>query len=132
MGGTWLLRRYSKDEDEFVRRACSSPAVVTGEVTVARENVMEAAEYPRFRRCSVRMAAGGIVQIPGYRCTREFFLNGAEDSFACLVEIYLMACTGLREHSGGHPSPLRLECPGDPKTPREPKTPLEQRGNRHA
>ena len=74
-------------------------------VDLAQPANVPAGEYPEFRRAGVRVAAGGIVRIPGFRCTQDFSLGDGEDAFACLAETYLMASTGLREHSVGHPSP---------------------------
>ena len=62
-------------------------------------------EYPEFRAAGISVAEGGIVRIPGYRCTQDFFLDTPEETFACLAETYLMAGTGLRDHSVGYPSP---------------------------
>lgn len=62
-------------------------------------------EYQEFGRAGILVAEGGIVRIAGYCCTQEFFLDGPEDTFACLAETYLMASSGMREHSVGRPSP---------------------------
>jgi predicted amino acid dehydrogenase len=73
-------------------------------VDLAQPANVPAGEYGEFRRAGIPVAQGGIVQLPGYRCTQDFFLGGPEDTFACLAETYLMASTGLREHSVGLPS----------------------------
>lgn len=62
-------------------------------------------DYGEFRNAGISIAEGGIVTIPGYRCTQDFFLETPEETFACLAETYLLASTGLRDHSVGYPSP---------------------------
>lgn len=62
-------------------------------------------DYGEFRNAGISIAEGGIVRIPGYRCTQDFFLQTPEETFACLAETYLLASTGLRDHSVGYPSP---------------------------
>ncbi|MGH3252032.1 MAG: hypothetical protein ACRDOI_38295 [Trebonia sp.] len=62
-------------------------------------------EYAEFRNAGISIAEGGIVRIPGYRCTQDFFLETPEETFACLAETYLLASTGLRDNSVGYPSP---------------------------
>jgi predicted amino acid dehydrogenase len=54
------------------------------------------------RGCPV--VEGGLVRIPRYACSQEFFLPDPRDTFACLAETYLFAREGLREHSVGTPS----------------------------
>lgn len=61
-------------------------------------------EYAEFRNAGISIAEGGIVRIPGYRCTQDFFLESPEETFACLAETYLMASAGLHDHSVGWPS----------------------------
>lgn len=105
-------------------------------VDLAQPANVPSANYLEFRRAGISVAEGGIVRIPGFRCTQDFFLEDAEDAFACLAETYLMATTGLRDHSVGHvnpdfarrmsslaiqhgirPRPLRLKNSDDSMTP---------------
>lgn len=74
-------------------------------VDLAQPANIPAAERAEFRDAGIVATEGGIVRIPGFRCTQDFFLDGPEDTFACLAETYLMASTGLREHSVGHARP---------------------------
>src|SRR5579872_2172641 len=59
MTGASMLRRYSRDEADFIQRACSSPALVTGEVTV--------------RGSAARGEVIGVVRMPGTMLTRAGF-----------------------------------------------------------
>jgi predicted amino acid dehydrogenase len=121
----------TNDASARLRPDMLTPGTVV--IDIAQPGGIPAAEYPAFWRAGIAVAEGGIVQVPGYRCTQDFFLDGPEDTFACLAETYLMAVTGLREHSVGQPSagfarmmsslasqhgirprPLRLTPPGDP------------------
>lgn len=74
-------------------------------VDFAQPANVPAREYAEFRNAGISIAEGGIVRIPGYRCTQDFFLETPEETFACLAETYLLASTGLRDHSVGYPSP---------------------------
>jgi fatty aldehyde-generating acyl-ACP reductase len=59
-----------------------------------------------FASRGVTVARGGIVEIPGYSCTRDFGLSSRSRTFACLAETYLLAREGIREHAVGRPSGL--------------------------
>jgi fatty aldehyde-generating acyl-ACP reductase len=61
-------------------------------------------ERKSFLRVGCPVVEGGLVRIPRYACTQEFFLPDPRDTFACLAETYLFAREGLREHSVGTPS----------------------------
>lgn len=83
------------------------PEMVKTSATVvdfAQPANVPANEYAEFRKAGIAIAEGGVVRIPGYRCTQEFFLETPEETFACLAETYLMASAGLRDHSVGWPS----------------------------
>jgi predicted amino acid dehydrogenase len=58
----------------------------------------------QFRQRDVQVLDGGLVRIPGYRCTFDLGMTGPHDTYACLAETYLLAREGLREHSVGRPS----------------------------
>lgn len=60
--------------------------------------------WERFRARGCPIVEGGLVRIPRYACTQEFFLPDECDTFACLAETYLFAREGIREHSVGEPS----------------------------
>ncbi|MGH3157709.1 MAG: hypothetical protein ACRDNF_14185 [Streptosporangiaceae bacterium] len=92
----------TSDPSARLRPAMLRPGAVV--VDLAQPANVPARDYADFRRAGIVVAEGGIVQLPGYRCTQDFFLDGPEDTFACLAETYLMASTGLREHSVGQPS----------------------------
>lgn len=68
--------------------------------------------YNAFAERGVRVVPGGLVRIPGYRCTYDFALPDPGVTFACLAETYLMAKEGIRENSVGAPPQeraLRME-----------------------
>lgn len=121
----------TNDPSARLRPEMLKPGTVV--IDIAQPANVPASDYPDFRRAGIAVAAGGVVRVPGFRCTQDFFLDDAEDTFACLAETYLMASTGLREHSVGRPSPdfarmmsslavqhrirprpLQLERPDDP------------------
>ncbi|WP_052433444.1 hypothetical protein [Streptacidiphilus carbonis] len=93
----------TSDPSARLRPGMLKPEAVV--IDLAQPANVPLAEYAEFRQAGIAIAEGGIVRIPGYRCTQEFFLDGPEDTFACLAETYLMSSTGLREHSTGHASP---------------------------
>jgi fatty aldehyde-generating acyl-ACP reductase len=60
-----------------------------------------------WRRKGVAVIEGGMVEIPGYRCSFDFRLRTPRLTFACFAETYLFAKEGIREHSVGRPAPDR-------------------------
>jgi predicted amino acid dehydrogenase len=60
--------------------------------------------YAAFEARGVQVVQGGLVRIPGYRCTYDLRLPGRDLTFACLAETYLFAREGIREHSVGQAS----------------------------
>jgi predicted amino acid dehydrogenase len=93
----------TSDPSALLRPDMLKPGAVV--IDFAQPANVPAQEYEEFQRAGIAIAEGGIVRIPGYRCTQDFFLPHPEETFACLAETYLMASTGLREHSVGCPSP---------------------------
>jgi predicted amino acid dehydrogenase len=102
VGDAGAVVLLTNDPTARLRPDMLTPGTVV--VDLAQPAGVPAGEYPEFTGAGVAVAEGGIVQMPGYRCTQDFFLDGAEDTFACLAETYLMASTGWREHSVGLPS----------------------------
>lgn len=66
---------------------------------------IEREDYARFAERDVRVAQGGLVNIPGYHLTTNLRLPDRHSALACLAETYLFAKEGIREHSVGHASP---------------------------
>lgn len=58
-------------------------------------------KYQAFVDRGVRVAQGGLVEIPGYHSTVDFRLPSQRAALACLAETYLFAREGIREHSVG-------------------------------
>ncbi|MGN9913957.1 hypothetical protein ACTMTJ_41145 [Phytohabitans sp. LJ34] len=61
-------------------------------------------DYPRFEQRDVRVAQGGLVNIPGYHLTTDLRLPDRHSALACLAETYLFAKEGITEHSVGQAS----------------------------
>ena len=60
--------------------------------------------FGEFWARDIRVAQGGLVDIPGYSNTAELRLPDRHCTLACLAETYLFAREGIREHSVGHAS----------------------------
>jgi fatty aldehyde-generating acyl-ACP reductase len=60
--------------------------------------------FGEFQARDIRVAQGGLVEIPGYSSTAELRLPDRHCTLACLAETYLFAREGIREHSVGHAS----------------------------
>ena len=75
-------------------------------IDVAQPANIPAERFPEFHARGIRVAAGGLVHIPGYRSTADFNLDDPTSTFACLAETYVMARAGIREHSVG---PIAVE-----------------------
>lgn len=59
------------------------------------------ASYQDFLDRGIRVAQGGLVEIPGYHSEVDFRLPSRRAALACLAETYLFAREGIREHSVG-------------------------------
>ena len=73
-------------------------------IDVAQPHNVQDDAIVTFAERGVTVVHGGIVQIPGYSCARDFRLPRKRLTFACLAETYLLAREGIRQHSVGHPS----------------------------
>lgn len=80
----------------------SSGAVV---IDVAQPGNVDPAAYGLFRDRGAVVVEGGLVDIPGYRCTVDMGMPGPAVTAACVAEAYLFAREGIREHSVGWPAP---------------------------
>jgi len=58
-------------------------------------------------RRAVRVVEGGLARIPGYRCTYDLNISDPAGTFACLAETYILARSGVTEHSVGAIPPER-------------------------
>jgi len=72
-------------------------------IDVAQPWNVEESELARFAAQGVRVVRGGAVSIPGFASGHRFGIKG-RSTFACLAETYVVAVSGLREHSVGRPS----------------------------
>ncbi|HLJ91490.1 MAG TPA: hypothetical protein VKZ53_32120 [Candidatus Angelobacter sp.] len=57
--------------------------------------------YPQFAARGIAVVEGGLVRIADYSSTDDFGFSHRTDTFACLAETYLIARSGIREHSVG-------------------------------
>ncbi|MGH8972255.1 MAG: hypothetical protein ACRD0C_03530 [Acidimicrobiia bacterium] len=78
-------------------------------IDVAQPGNVDPAAYGDFRLRGAVVVEGGLVRIPGYRCTVDMGMPGPEDTAACVAESYLFAREGIREHSVGWPAPELAE-----------------------
>ena len=60
--------------------------------------------FGEFLARDIRVAQGGLVDIPGYSSTAQLRLPDGRCTLACLAETYLFAREGIREHSVGQAS----------------------------
>lgn len=60
--------------------------------------------FAEYAARDIRVAQGGLVDIPGYSSTAQLRLPDGQCTLACLAETYLFAREGIREHSVGQAS----------------------------
>jgi predicted amino acid dehydrogenase len=100
------------DADIVVALTNDPSAILTPEALSSEATVIDLAQpcnvaddaIPRFSSYGITVVRGGVVQIPGYSCSRDFRLSSTSHTFACLAETYLLAREGIREHAVGYPS----------------------------
>lgn len=89
------------DKAARIRPEMLRPGAVV--IDCAQPANVEDDQIESFRSHGVRVAEGGLVEIPGYSCEFDFRLHDRKGVFACLAETYLFAREGIREHSLGRP-----------------------------
>ncbi|MGH8991415.1 MAG: hypothetical protein ACRDZ7_07805 [Acidimicrobiia bacterium] len=78
-------------------------------IDVAQPGNVDPSAYGQFRARGAVVVEGGLVRIPGYRCTVDMGMPDPGDTAACVAESYLFAREGIREHSVGYPEPELAE-----------------------
>jgi predicted amino acid dehydrogenase len=73
-------------------------------VDLAHPMNIQREDYGLFEQRDVRVAQGGLVNIPGYHLTTDLRLPDRHSALACLAETYLFAKEGITEHSVGQAS----------------------------
>ncbi len=98
-GAEIVLLLTSDPSAKLVPEMVSAGAIV---IDVAQPLNIAPEHRGAFRRRGIDVVQGGIVEIPGYRCSYEMNMP-ARGAFACMAETYLFAREGIREHSVGRP-----------------------------
>ncbi len=78
-------------------------------IDVAQPGNIDPAGHGAFHLRGAVVVEGGLVRIPGYRCTVDMGMPAADVTAACVAESYLFAREGIREHSVGWPAPELAE-----------------------
>jgi len=90
------------DPSAYVTPEMVKPGAVV--LDLAHPMNIQREDYPLFERRDVRVAQGGLVNIPGYHLSSDLRLPDQDSVLACLAETYLFAKEGITEHSVGQAS----------------------------
>jgi predicted amino acid dehydrogenase len=103
VGAADIVLLLTGDPTAFVTPSMVKPGSVV--LDLAHPMNIQREEYAAFEQRDVRVAQGGLVNIPGYHLGTDLRLPDRHSVLACLAETYLFAKEGITEHSVGQASP---------------------------
>jgi predicted amino acid dehydrogenase len=91
------------DPTAYVTPSMVKPGAIV--LDLAHPMNIQREDYVLFEQRDVRVAQGGLVNIPGFHLSTDLRLPDRHSVLACLAETYLFAREGITEHSVGQASP---------------------------
>lgn len=98
-----ILLLLTSDASSLLTPEMPRPGAIV--IDFAQPANVDPARYGEFAVRDVHVVQGGLVKVPGLRCTVDMRLADRDCTLACLAETYLLAREGIRTHSVGNARP---------------------------
>lgn len=98
-----IVLLLTSDASSLITPEMPRPGAIV--IDFAQPANVDPARYREFTARDVHVAQGGLVRVPGLKCTVDMRLADPNCTLACLAETYLLAREGIRTHSVGNAQP---------------------------